>query len=197
MKRRFIFLLAMMPATAPASEYRDLLLNLPKNVQWVHHSIFGDQVVDLHYEVEAPVAVSPDVLRIPLGDNGVAVEFYDRFQLKPSSVLEVAGKKFPVYCLWVQGQDNRFSRNVMGTTSNIPDLLLTRIIWVLEPGSCAQGPVDSVGEPRWESFVQLRALDPATDRFRDGALSYYGTIYPLSPMLRPSFIHLTMMEGRL
>jgi hypothetical protein len=126
-----------------------------QNTEDVNYSIqIGDPVFDtpIVADVHSDLTAHPTyILR----------EFWDKIFLKDGSFVEVAGTKYPLTCVYVRGQDNRFS----GPKGPLyPDIIL-RVYLVANDYTC-QGPIHP-GWPQtggkkeaWDTYLYYEVTDP-------------------------------------
>lgn len=87
--------------------------------------------------------------------------FWDKIYLQDGSVLNVGGESVPLTCVFVRGQDNRFSQK---DTPLLPDFVL-RVYLVANDFTCL-GPINP-GWPNnggkretWDTYVYFEIRDP-------------------------------------
>ncbi len=87
--------------------------------------------------------------------------FFDRLLFKDGSYLSIGDEKLPLTCLFVEGQDNRYSGK---DTPLIPDLIL-KIYLVANDFSCT-GPLNpgwpgnGMRKESWDTFLYYEVRDP-------------------------------------
>ncbi|MEK6579116.1 MAG: hypothetical protein AABZ55_07805 [Bdellovibrionota bacterium] len=96
----------------------------------------------------------------PLGLKRVR-KFYDKISLNEGAVLQFNGEAIPLTCIFVEGQDNRFSEK---DSPLIPDFIL-RVYLVANDYTCT-GPINP-GWPEnggrkdsWETYLYYEIRDP-------------------------------------
>ena len=93
----------------------------------------------------------PEVLR----------SFWDRILFKDGSTLEIGGEKLPLTCVYIHGQDNRFS----GRQGPLIPEFVFKVYLVANDFAC-QGPIrpgwpESGGrEENWDTYIHYEVRDP-------------------------------------
>lgn len=144
--------------------YRNLILNIWKEANF-EVAIPVTPKPDVHYQFEwlESYPSMEESIEFPLetGSDKFYRIFFDRLLLKDGSFLTVNGEIFPLTCLFVEGEDNRFSGK---TTPLIPDLLL-KIYLVTNDFSCT-GPINpgwpgnGTRKENWDTFLYYEVRDP-------------------------------------
>lgn len=156
--------------------YRNQVLALPACMSFEAPTPLGSAKISYKFTWGDPAIAQPFVGVLPvLGSdvNGKYIEFYDRIYLAPDSVLNVNGKKIPLTCAWVHGQDNS---EIDNNDPLVPKQLL-RILLVANDFSCT-GPVNP-GWPgngqrkeTWDTYLDLMIKDLTIYRPADARLRY-------------------------
>ncbi len=87
--------------------------------------------------------------------------FWEKIALQDDSSLEISGEKIPLTCVFVSGQDNRFSGN---SSPLFPEFVL-KVYLVANDYTCT-GPINpgwpSNGAPRemWDTYLYYEVKDP-------------------------------------
>lgn len=129
----------------------------------------GQPGVEFSYELEFDQPLWPDPI---IGDTlaGYGQEasegrfyrsFYDKIFLKEGSVLKLNGEEIPLTCVFVAGQDNRFS----GDMSPIFPQFVMKVYVVANSYTC-EGPLrrgwpETGGkEEAWDTYLYFEIRDP-------------------------------------
>lgn len=130
---------------------------------------------EYHYKLEIgdPIYAEPKISDYDTLDNkGIFRKVWDRVALKDGSTLFVNGEELPLTCIWISGQDNRYS----GTSDpRFPDFIM-RVYLVANDYSCT-GPLNpnwpSGGGKKemWDTYVYFEIRDPTI-------------MLPVEPMIR-------------
>ncbi|HTL13457.1 MAG TPA: hypothetical protein VL588_13270 [Bdellovibrionota bacterium] len=156
--------LAAAPAPVDYDLYRSLVISVRTQGAFRVPMPDGhDLGLSFHLELAQPLQERPLVADLPVdasGDHYVRA-FWDRLMLKDGSALNVGTDRPPLTCVYVQGQDNRFS----GKTSPLtPDFLL-KVYLVANDFSCT-GPINP-GWPEttgvketWDTYLYYEVRDP-------------------------------------
>lgn len=153
-------------AAAPPADL-DFYLNLSKRVR-----------TEGRFEVPVPGAVrqgfgyslkmgdaifpQPIISDFHLNDGSLFFRsFWEKIALQDDSYLEISGERIPLTCIFVSGQDNRFSGN---SSVLFPEFVL-KIYLVANDYTCT-GPINpgwpSNGAPRetWDTYLYYEVKDP-------------------------------------
>lgn len=101
--------------------------------------------------------------------------FWDRILFKDGSFLEVNGEKLPLTCIFISGQDNRFSDKALYSPL-LPEFVL-KVYLVANDFSC-QGPItpgwpETGGkEQHWDTYLYYEIKDPTIMLPMDAKLRY-------------------------
>ncbi len=99
--------------------------------------------------------------------------FFDKIFVKDGSFLQIGSEKLPVTCVFIDGQDNRFSGI---TTPTLPEFVL-KVYVVTNDFACA-GPINqgfptTGGKPElWDTYVYFIVRDPTIMLPMDVKLRY-------------------------
>jgi hypothetical protein len=105
--------------------------------------------------------------------------FWDKIFLQDGSVLNVGGESVPLTCVFVRGQDNRFSQK---DTPLIPDFVL-RVYLVANDYTCT-GPINpgwpTNGQRKetWDTYVYFEVRDPTIMLPTEAKIRYRWTELP-------------------
>jgi hypothetical protein len=175
--------LAPWPATAkpnaiPAlpSFYRELTLKIRKSGDYkVAMPDKGDLHFNYQLDFAEPVYQEPIIADAHLNDVDKKLffrDYWDRVMLKDGSYLELAGEKLPLTCVFIRGQDNRYSGK---SGPLLPDFII-RVYLVANDFTC-QGPIHP-GWPQtggrkdaWDTYLYFEVRDPTI-------------MLPMEPLLR-------------
>lgn len=155
--------------------YRNLILNIWKEADF-EFGIPAIPKTTIHYQFEwwepHPAMEEPIDFPLEAGSDKFYRIFFDRLPFKDGSFLTIGDETVPLTCLFVEGQDNRFSGKA---TPLIPDLLL-KIYIVANDFSCT-GPLNpgwpgnGMRKENWDTFLYYEVRDPTI-------------MLPVEPMLR-------------
>lgn len=144
--------------------YQNLILNIWKEANF-ELQLPGVPETDVHYQFEwwEPHPAMEEPVDFPLGTGSDKFYriFFDRLLFKDGSFLSIGNEILPLTCLFVEGQDNRFSGKA---TPLIPDLLL-KIHVVANDFSCT-GPINpgwpenGMRKENWDTFLYYEVRDP-------------------------------------
>lgn len=159
--------------------YRNLTLNIRPQGEF---SIpFPGVKSSISYSVQfgQPVYDKPMLSDIPWGSGNNSKYFYrsfwDRILFKDGSHLLINGEKLPLTCVFVSGQDNRFSKEDRYSPA-LPEFVL-KIYLVANDFSC-QGPLKpgwpATGgrEENWDTYLYFEIKDPTIMLPVDAKLRY-------------------------
>lgn len=130
------------------------------------------QDVKYHFKFASPLYAAPKVTDQNWGFNDTIRLFWDRILLTDESYLEVGGERLPLTCVFVSGQDNRFSRGGPLT----PEFLI-RIYLVANDFAC-EGPIrkgwPEIGGKKeaWDTYLHYEVKDPTIMLPQDAVLRY-------------------------
>ena len=160
-----------------ANYYRDLTLKVRNSAEFsipfpgvqssVNYSFIFDQPV-------YPVPLMND-MHMGEGKNYFYRSFWDRILLKDDSFLLINGEKLPLTCIFISGQDNRFTDR-KNLTPLLPEFVL-KIYLVANDFSC-QGPIKpgwpATGgrEQNWDTYLYYEIRDPTIMLPTDAKLRY-------------------------
>lgn len=174
MNRRFIVicLLSLLPMVTHAQGqvadgryYRELTMRIRTSGAFkIPMPANGDMIYDYSLEIGDPIYSEPIISDVPVGTNRPGKfwrSFYDRVWLKDGSFVTVGGEQIPLTCIFVSGQDNRYS----GSASPLYPQFILRIFIVANDFTC-QGPIrpgwPETGGRRenWDTYVHYEVRDP-------------------------------------
>lgn len=146
------------------SEYRDLISKVRKtSTFYADVPIAGGITVKYGLELDEALYSSPhlaDFFLFP-GSQLFFRTFTDKILLKDGAFIQIGDVTVPATCLYIHGQDNRFSGK---ESPLIPDFIF-RFTIVANDFSCT-GPINpnwpefSVRKETWDTFVYYEVRDP-------------------------------------
>lgn len=158
--------------------YRDLILRIRTEAGFkVPMPANGDMHFDYKMEFDQPMWNEPMTNDLSIGSTQGKKKFFrnfwDKIFLKEGSFITVGGEQIPLTCVYVAGQDNRFSGKV---SPLFPELIL-QITFVANDWTC-QGPI-SPGWPSnggkkeaWETYIHYEVKDPTIMLPTEASLRY-------------------------
>ena len=162
--------------------YRELILNIWKEGNF--ELGIPPQKADIRYQFEwwEPFSGMEEPIDFPLetGSDKFYRIFFDRLLFKDGSFLTIGDETFPLTCLFVEGEDNRFSGK---KTPLIPDLLL-KIYIVANDFSCT-GPINpgwpwnGMRKENWDTFLYYEVRDPTIMLPVEPILRYRGNEFAI------------------
>lgn len=164
--------------SAPDAQfYRDLTLKVRKSAEFSIPFPGVQSSIKYSFDFGLPVYDIPMVgdTELITNKNYFYRFFYDRILFKDNSYLNINGEKLPLTCIYISGQDNRFS----GTATNSPLFpeFVIKVYLVANDFSC-QGPVtpgwpDTGGKKEhWETYLYYEIKDPTIMLPVDAVLRY-------------------------
>lgn len=123
-----------------------------------------DTVFSYNLEFADPVYQMPiwgNLVLDPNSPNKFYRTFYDRIFLKDGSKINVGDDFLPLTCIFIKGQDNRYS----GNTSPLFPKIVLKVYLVANDFSCI-GPInpgypDNGGkEETWDTYLNFEIRDP-------------------------------------
>ena len=157
------------PPSAPADpsfskQYRELILKTrPSGTFRIAMPSGPDMTFSYQMEVGRPMAEAPSVVEIPSTNEGggTARIFLDKVRLKAGSYVVLGGKKQPLTCIFVDGQDNR------GLTPLSPlfPVFVMKVYLVANDFACkgpkSPGfPSNGSKEEAWDTYLYFEVRDP-------------------------------------
>ncbi|MBC7421240.1 MAG: hypothetical protein H7328_10975 [Bdellovibrio sp.] len=171
-------------ASPNAQFYRDLILKVRQSGEFTL-PIPGAQS-SLTYSFDFDQPVFPETLMGDIHDSFNPIyffrSFWDKILFKDGSYLLINGEKLPLTCLFVSGQDNRFSDKKL-LSPLLPEFVL-KVYLVANDFSC-QGPVKpgwpATGgrEENWDTYLYYEIKDPTIMLPMDAKLRYRWNEYSL------------------
>jgi hypothetical protein len=148
--------------------YRELVLNIRKTGDFELAVPMAEKTaisqtfewLDPLPEIGEPIDFPIDPLAFGGTDKFYRI-FFDRILFKDGSYISIGEEKLPLTCLFVEGQDNRFSGK---DTPEIPEILL-KIYLVANDFSCT-GPLNpgwpgnGMRKENWDTFLYYEVRDP-------------------------------------
>lgn len=143
--------------------YRDFTLKVrPKGTFKVPMPSNGDLFFNYEFKLSTPLWAMPMMYDFSwdVDKKKFYRHFWDKFFFQDGSFLEVGGEKVPLTCVFLNGQDNRFSKE----SPLIPDFVM-KIYLVANDFTCT-GPINP-GWPgnggkkeTWDTYVYYEIRDP-------------------------------------
>ena len=121
---------------------------------------------DFHFDIQKPFFLR---------------SFFDRIFFKSDSFVEINGEKLPLTCVFIEGQDNRFSDDKESPL--LPDYVF-KVYLVANDFSC-QGPLkpgwpDTGGrDENWDTYIYYEIRDPTIMLPTDAKLRYRWNEYSM------------------
>lgn len=153
------------PSPSELQVYRELTLKIRSQASFrIPMPSNGDMHYDYKLEFGEPIYAQPLVTDVHTDyqkPDRFTRTFYDRIWLKDGSTLRIGGEQVPLTCVFVSGQDNRFSGN---TSPTFPQFIM-RIYIVANDYAC-KGPMRpgwprSGGRPEnWDTYAHYEIRDP-------------------------------------
>ncbi|MBY0415052.1 MAG: hypothetical protein K2Q18_12855 [Bdellovibrionales bacterium] len=145
--------------------YRDLTLSVRKNATF-RVALPDGRDMNFNYELDFadPIYSEPITGDLKLGadnSNTFYRMFYDRIFLKTGSQVLVGNDFIPLTCIFIKGQDNRYS----GNTSPLFPKVILKIYLVANDYSCT-GPINpgfpanGGKEEMWDTYIYYEIKDP-------------------------------------
>ena len=172
--RIFLFLLIIfssntysetLPGVSPEilQFYRNLTLQVRNSAEFKVPMIESDQTYSYELEFADPVYKEPMVGEFSLENDTKKFyrNFWDRIMLKDGSHAKINGEEIPLTCIFISGQDNRYSGNV---DPRFPQFIM-KVYLVANDYSCV-GPINpgfptSGGkEEAWDTYLYYEIKDP-------------------------------------
>lgn len=149
-----------------AAFYRELTLKVRDRAEFLIPFPGNQSNINYFLEIGSPLYKVPIVSNVQIYNRGPYFyrTFWDRVLLKDGSYLEVNGEKLPLTCIFIDGQDNRFSDPKALDSPLFPDLLL-KVYLVVNDFSC-QGPLrpgwpeNGGREENWDTYLYYEIKDP-------------------------------------
>ena len=122
----------------------------------------GDLQFNYKFMWDTPIYKEPRLADVPVaaGASEFFRSFWDRIAVKDGSVLKLGDEEIPVTCIYISGQDNRYSK----TSTLFPDYVI-RVYIVANDFSCV-GPINP-GWPQnggkkemWDTYLYYEVRDP-------------------------------------
>ena len=146
------------------ADYRALVSRLrQKGVFRIPILQSGQFTFSYDLRLEDPIYTLPlvsDFYLDPMGLKRIR-KFYDKISLNESAVLQINGASIPLTCLFVDGQDNRFSEK---DSPLIPDFIL-KVYLVANDYTCT-GPINpgwpenGARKDAWDTYLYYEIRDP-------------------------------------
>lgn len=151
--------------SSPAEKkfYRDLTLNIRPEATFKVPMIGSEQLFDYKLEPGAPIYSEPIIEDTPLVREPKKFyrTFWDRISVKDGSRIYINGQEIPLTCIFVWGQDNRFS----GLADPRFPQFVIRVYLVANDYTCT-GPINpgfpenGGKEESWDTYIHYEIKDP-------------------------------------
>lgn len=173
---------AIAAETATSISYRDLTLKLRTSGSFrVPMPSNGDLAFSYEVKFGAPRFSEPITYDFSLGPDKDKFyrHFWDKVFFLDGSYLLVGGEKVPLTCVFISGQDNRFTKK---DTPLIPDFVL-KVYLVANDYTCT-GPVNpawpanSKKKEMWDTYVYYEIRDPTIMLPADAKIRYRWAEFP-------------------
>lgn len=145
--------------------YRNLSLSVRKFAQFKISLPSGDDdMINYQLDFGEPVYLSPLWGNLYIDSSNQQKfyrTFYDRIFLKDGSKIQIGDDFVPLTCIFIKGQDNRYS----GNTSPLFPKFVLKVFLVANDYSCI-GPInpgypDNGGrEETWDTYLSFTIKDP-------------------------------------
>ena len=143
--------------------YRNLTLQIRDTAEFKVPMIGSDQSYSYELEFAEPVYKEPIVGEFSLGNDAKKFyrQFWDRIMLKDGSHAMINGEEIPLTCIFISGQDNRYSGNA---DPRFPQFIM-KVYLVANDYSCV-GPLNpgfpTAGgkEEAWDTYLYYEVKDP-------------------------------------
>ena len=143
--------------------YRDLTLQIRTDAGFKVPMLDGDQNFDYKLELAAAIYPQPIVVDTPMATNPQKFyrTFWDRFFVKDGSRILLNGQEIPLTCIFVSGQDNRFSGF---NDPRFPQFIMK--IYIVANDYTCTGPLNpgfpqnGGKEQAWDTYLYYEVRDP-------------------------------------
>lgn len=145
--------------------YRALTLSIRKSAEFKIALPSGqDDLLDYDLDFGTPIYDLPKFSNLYLDSNDKSKfyrTFYDRIFLQNGSKIQIGEDFVPLTCVFIKGQDNRYS----GNTSPLFPRIVLKVYLVANDFSCI-GPInpgypDNGGrEETWDTYLNFTIKDP-------------------------------------
>lgn len=151
------------PSVEDVKYYRDLTLNVRPTATFKVPMIGSEQIFSYNFELASPIYPEPIISDSSMGQGEKKVfrSFWDRIFFSDNSHVEINGEKLPLTCVFIDGQDNRFSGN---TDPRFPQFIM-KVYLVANDYTCT-GPLNpgfphNGGKPEmWDTYIYFEIRDP-------------------------------------
>ena len=148
-----------------AQYYRDLTLKVRSVGKFLIPMPGNQTVINYSFTLDKPVFQEPIIGDMHMLDDNAYFyrSFWDRILFKDGSVLNINGESLPLTCIFISGQDNRFSKK--DSYSPLTPEFVLKVYLVANDFSC-QGPIrpgwPQTGgrEENWDTYLYYEIKDP-------------------------------------
>ncbi|MBC7539419.1 MAG: hypothetical protein H7281_11405 [Bacteriovorax sp.] len=151
------------PTVEDLNYYRQLTQAIRTQAQFKVSLINQDEFYDYSLELGEPVYNEPIVSDLPVMDQSDKFyrNFWDRIYLKDGSRVVINGEEVPLTCIFVSGQDNRYS----GLTDPRFPQFIMKIYLVANDFTCVGPknpgwPNNGAKEETWDTYLYYEVKDP-------------------------------------
>lgn len=151
------------PSATDKKFYRDLTLNIRTEATFKVPMIGNEQQFDYKMEFGAPIYAEPIIQDTPMVRDPKKFyrSYWDRIALNDGSRIYLNGQEIPLTCIFVWGQDNRFS----GLEDPRFPQFIMKVYLVANDYTCT-GPLNP-GFPQnggkqeaWDTYLYFEIKDP-------------------------------------
>ncbi len=151
------------PTQEDLEYYRRLTLDLRSSGEFKVSLMNEDKFFSYYFELGEPIYENPVISDSPLLDRpeNFFRKFWDRISLKDGSKITLNGEDIPLTCIFINGQDNRYSGS---TDPRFPQFIM-KVYLVANDYSCT-GPLNP-GWPNnggrkenWDTYIYYEVRDP-------------------------------------
>lgn len=151
------------PTPAEYKVYRDLTLNIRTEATFKVPMIGSEQLFDYKLEIGIPSYPQPRISDTNLSQDPKKFYrmFWDRIFVKDGSRILLNGQEIPLTCIFVSGQDNRFSSL---EDPRFPQFIM-KVYLVANDYTCT-GPINpgfpqnGGKEQAWDTYIYFEIKDP-------------------------------------
>ncbi|MFA6239129.1 MAG: hypothetical protein WC635_17450 [Bacteriovorax sp.] len=151
------------PTPEDLNYYRQLTVAIRTEAQFKVSLINQDVFYDYSIELGEPIYSEPVVSDLPLMDQSDKFyrNFWDRVFLKDGSRVVINGEEIPLTCIFVSGQDNRYS----GINDPRFPQFIMRVYLVANDFACVGPknpgwPNNGGKEEMWDTYIYYEVKDP-------------------------------------
>ncbi|WP_413290484.1 hypothetical protein [Bdellovibrio sp. HCB337] len=153
------------PTAADRKFYRDLTHKLSRVGTFSVTMAGTHQKIHFEYDLAKPIYAEPIIAdaRVGLDPRHFYRNFWDRIFLTEGSYLDINGRREPLTCIFINGQDNRYAGL---SDPRIPTILM-RIYLVARDKTCTgplnpNYPQDGTVAENWDTYMYYELKHPET-----------------------------------